>query len=55
MFPSFFSSGEFNPVAMLIPYTQKHNVVTEGAWKVVTRKSKDKSKQAAYQSARTSV
>ena len=43
------------PVVTSIPSTQKQIDEEEGAWKLVTRKSKDKGKQVAYKSARASV
>lgn len=43
------------PVVTLISSTQRQNSLEEEAWKIITRKSKDKGKQAAYQSARILV
>ncbi|XP_048501322.1 uncharacterized protein LOC125497704 [Beta vulgaris subsp. vulgaris] len=43
------------PVATPIAHTQRQDPGEEGAWKVVTRKSKDKGKQVAFQQARAAV
>ena len=43
------------PLVTPISSTQRQDLQDEGAWKLVTRKTKDKGKQAAYQSTRILV
>ena len=43
------------PVVTPISSTQRQEIDEEGAWKMVTSKTKDKGKQGAFQAARTAV